>query len=131
MKEINNKDLRNFGIILTVIILVIGVRVSLKLAQIHFVYVVAAVVSAVCSFFYPICLRPIYNILIKIAHTVGWINTRLLLILVFYLVTMPIGLFARIVRRDLLGLEIEKKKVSYWVKRVQETFNLTQYEKQF
>ena len=44
----------------------------------------------------------------------GWINTRLILFIIFYLVFTPIGLVMRLFGVDLLDKKIDKNKNSYW-----------------
>ena len=47
----------------------------------------------------------------------GWLNTRLILGLVFYLMITPLGLLIRLAGTDLLDEKIDKKAESYWKKR--------------
>jgi len=61
-------------------------------------------------------LKPLYDLWMKFAAVLAWINTRLILILMFYLVFTPIGLIMRLFGSAQLGLRIEKDKRSYWVK---------------
>ncbi|MEQ8324619.1 MAG: SxtJ family membrane protein [Vicingaceae bacterium] len=41
----------------------------------------------------------------KIAHVMGWINTRILLTLVFYIFLLPISLLFKLFNRDPLGMK--------------------------
>jgi hypothetical protein len=52
----------------------------------------------------------------KIAHVLGWINTRILLSLVFYIFLLPIALLSRLFTKDPLNLKWSKKE-STFVKR--------------
>ena len=45
-----------------------------------------------------------------LAFCLGWVNTRIILTLVYYLVVTPIGLMMRLLRKDLLNLKIGKKR---------------------
>lgn len=67
----------------------------------------------------------------RFAGIIGWFNTRLLLIIIFYLIFAPVGLFLRLFRRDILEVRIQKEVGSYWKKRLPKTYELSQYEKQF
>jgi len=44
----------------------------------------------------------------KIAHILGWINTRILLSLVFYIFLFPISVISRIFNKNMLGLKREE-----------------------
>ena len=48
----------------------------------------------------PAALAPVYRVWMRLAEVLGWINTRVLLIVIFYLVVTPIGLMMRIFRRS-------------------------------
>jgi len=62
-------------------------------------------------------LRPVYVAWMKFAHVLGWINTRVLLGVFFYLVLTPAGLLARAFGKDLLDLKIDGDSQTYWKKR--------------
>ena len=47
----------------------------------------------------PRALVPLYKPWMRLAEALGWLNTRILLILIFYLVVTPIGLVLRLFRR--------------------------------
>jgi hypothetical protein len=79
----------------------------------------------------PSALKPVYAVWMKAAFILGWINTRVILILLFYLVFTPIGLFMRLMRLDPLEKRIEKGKASYWQEKEKIPFVPSRYEKQF
>jgi hypothetical protein len=126
-----NKDLCNFGLILAAILLVIGVRLFFKTQQVYVGYFATSAVIGACSLFCPAILRPVYSVFIGVAHVIGWINTKILLIATFYLIMAPIGLFVRLTGRDLLGLRVDKSGASYWTPRPQKSQDPSKYEKQF
>lgn len=51
----------------------------------------------------------------RLASVLGWINARILLTVVFFLVLTPIAMFSRLFRKDPLGLK--RPKDSNWVER--------------
>lgn len=63
----------------------------------------------------PIGLRWPYRGWMFAGHLLGWLNTRLLLGLVYYLVMTPIGLLLRLVGRDPLDRRL-MDRASYWRK---------------
>lgn len=123
-------DLKKFGITMGAAFLVISTLFFLR--QEHG----GAVSSLLISFIFfitglilPVLLKPIYIIWMRFAFILGWVNTRIILIILFYLVFAPIGLAMRLFKVDLL--EISKKKESYWKKKEKLDFNPLNYERQF
>jgi hypothetical protein len=60
----------------------------------------------------------------------GFVMTRVILSILFYLIITPINFIAKIFRKDFLNLKIEKKKKSYWNLREVE-YDKTSTEKQY
>jgi len=81
--------------------------------------------------FYPLGLRHIYRVWVKVAHFIGQVNTQILLTLIFYLVFTPYGVVMRLFGRDTMQRKL-KSAGTYW-----ESFEFeglkdrTRYEKQF
>jgi hypothetical protein len=61
----------------------------------------------------PAGLKPVYRVWMGTAVIVGWLNSQLLLTLVFLLVLTPIGLLRRIFGSDTLGRRFSRNAVSY------------------
>jgi len=76
-------------------------------------------------------LRPVYVAWMKFAHVLGWINTRVLLGVFFYLVLTPAGLLARAFGKDLLDLKIDRSSPTYWKKRTAAPGGTERYEHLF
>jgi hypothetical protein len=76
-------------------------------------------------------LRPIYIGWMTLAFALGWINTRVLLGVFFYVVLTPIGLVLRLTGKDLLNERIDRSAATYWKKRDHAAFNPKQCERQF
>lgn len=65
---------------------------------------------------YPI-MKPIHIGWMALAFALGWINTRILLGVFFYLIITPTGLLMRLFGKDLLDEKIDRSATSYWKKR--------------
>ena len=74
-------------------------------------------------------LEPVYIVWMRFASILGWINTRIILVIIFYLVFTPLGLLIRLFRIDLL--ERGNKLDSYWKKKEKTGFNPLDYERRF
>ena len=65
------------------------------------------------------------------AAILGWVMTRLILSILFYLIITPIGLITRLIGEDFLSLRDPNGSDSFWNHR-DSTAELNQnYEKQF
>ncbi|MGR3319932.1 MAG: SxtJ family membrane protein [Candidatus Anammoxibacter sp.] len=132
-KEFNEKKhIRTFGFGLTVFLALIGGLQIYKGHSSVAVYPFSASLVALCvSLAFPIALKPIYKVMMFAAQAIGWVNTRLLLGIIFYTIFAPIGLFLRLIRKDLLDRKFDKNCDSYWVKRDKQVMDMSRYEKQF
>ncbi len=91
----------------------------------------AAVFFLVTGLFaYPV-LKPVYRAWMKFAFLLGWVNTRILLGLFFYLVLTPIGLILRLTGKDLLDRRIDRAAATYWTPRRPEPVDPSRYERLF
>ena len=93
--------------------------------------VAAAFVFAVSGAFAPRLLRPVYAAWMKFAFVLGWVNTRVLLSVFFYLVMTPLGTVLRLFGKDLLGERIDRTASSYWIPRQETPFDPQQYRRLF
>jgi hypothetical protein len=133
MKHINAtpKEVRKFGI--TFSILAIGLA-AFSLYKGNALWMV--LLGGSLFFFltgiwaYPL-LKPIYVGWMTFAFALGWVNTRLILGIVFYLIFTPAGLVMRLLGKDPLGLRLERQTSTYWIKRKPQTPDKKRYEKLF
>jgi hypothetical protein len=66
----------------------------------------------------PRILAPVYRIWMRLGEVLAWVNTRILLGLVFYGVITPIGLVMRLTGRDAMRRRFEPTGDSYRVRSV-------------
>jgi hypothetical protein len=123
--------LKKFGITMCIVFLVITGLISFKHGNIYMPVIVIAVAFFILGLIRPVLLKPLYIIWMRFAFVLAWINTRLILFIMFYLVFTPIGLLMRIFRIDLLDRKIDKNKDSYWIKKEKKVFTPLEYERQF
>ena len=132
IKNIPNskKDIKSFGITIGIILLILSGL--LFYYEKEFYQVVAIFASAFISLglIIPLLLKPIYFVWMVFAAIIGWVMTRVILSLVFYLIITPISFITRIIGEDFLALK-KKNLDSYWNPR-HSSIELNQdYEKQF
>lgn len=62
----------------------------------------------------PRLLQRVHGLWMKFAHALGYINTRLILGLIFFGLFAPIGLILRLLKIDLVQRRPDKRPASYW-----------------
>ncbi len=116
------KEWRNFGIGLGVILAVIAtvqliMKTPLQINNIP-VYVFfygAAVLSFVLALVLPILLKPVYILFMYIGFGLGFVMTRLILGILFYLIITPIGWLGRLFGKRFLDTGFKRDRDSYWL----------------
>jgi len=74
------------------------------------------ILFALLYLFYPRGLYPFYRVWMAIAGVLGWINTRLLLGIVFYLLILPIGFVMRTFGKLNYRAKLNSDESTYWIK---------------
>ncbi|MDO8662437.1 MAG: SxtJ family membrane protein [Candidatus Omnitrophota bacterium] len=128
--NLDKRLLKKFGVTMALVFLVISGLFFLRqrigaagaAAVLSFVFFIAGLI-------FSILLKPVYIIWMRFAFILGWINTRVILILLFYLVFTPVGLAMKLLKVDLL--ERKHKKESYWKKKEKFDFSPLNYERRF
>ena len=134
-EELNNikfgrKDLKNFGYTIGFILLIISVFLFVRERDSSIYFFSLGLIFIGSGIIIPTVLKPAYKIWMSFAVIIGWIMTRIILSVLFYLIISTIGIFARLFGKDFLNLK-SKNNESYWNIRNKE-YELNQdYEKQF
>lgn len=79
---------------------------------------IPAAILIAFGFAAPMALRPIHWLWLQLGHTLGWINTCILLSAVYFLMVTPIGVVMRLLGRDPLKRRLRDGS-SYWIDREQ------------
>lgn len=66
----------------------------------------------------PMSLRPVYRVWMIIGLCLGWINTRIILSIMFYLIILPTGVIMRLFGNDPMARSITRDRKSYRVTSV-------------
>ena len=79
----------------------------------------------------PRALKPVQKAWMALATVLGWVMTRLLLTIVFFVGITPIALIAKLSGKRFLDLGFEPDRESYWEKRKPHDRGMERYESQF
>jgi len=136
IEEIRNiksgkKELRNFSFTIGIVLLLIAGVLFYKNNNLFISFAYIAGVFIVLGFLFPQLLKPIYFIWMIFAVVIGWIMTRLILSILFFVIISIIRLIAGIFGKSFLELNISKDSKSYWNHRFSDVEMSQDYEKQF
>ena len=77
----------------------------------------------------PESLRKVNEVWIKVGNVLGWINSRIILGAMFYLLIFPIGLMLKVFGKDAMNRKLDANSDSY--RRVSKQRDRTHLEKPF
>jgi hypothetical protein len=90
---------------------------------------IVAGLFALTAILTPTTLAPVYRWWMRLAEILGWINTRIILVIIFFLMVTPLGLLMRLLRRN--PLQSAGKDGSHWTEPPRSSYGDRHYEKQF
>ncbi len=111
------KELRHFGLLTGALFVVLFGLLFPWLADRSFpvwpwIIAVGLGVPAIVA---PKILAPVYRIWISIGDVLGWINTRIILGILFFLVFLPVGFIMRLAGKDAMRRKYDSSIESYRV----------------
>lgn len=131
--EIN--ELRKFGISFSVFFILISAVImwkhAWKITLSIYILLGMSLVFILLALIIPKLLKPIFAGWMKFARGMAWLNTKILLTLLYYIFFTPISIILWIARADLLKQKIRKSEESFWVNHENKEKNISNYEKQF
>jgi len=135
LEEIKNiksdkKELKKFGGQVGGMLILIGALLFVFAKLLAPIFIGIGGLLAIVAFLFPVLLLPLQKSWMALAVVLGFIMTRVILSILFYLVITPINLISRLFGKDFLNLKIEKDKKSYWNIRDEE-YKQSSTEKQF
>ncbi len=133
IKDIKNgkKELRQFSITVGIVLGLLGGLFLWREKDCYFYFFILSASLISLGIVVPILLKPIYKVWMTLAILMGWFMTRVILIILFYLVVTPIGLLAKLFGKDFLSRKFDKTAESYWITRKSTGFDKKSYENQF
>ncbi|MBN1406076.1 MAG: hypothetical protein JW946_06115 [Candidatus Omnitrophica bacterium] len=127
-----NKELRKFGIIFGIAMIVLGTFQLLKGHSAIYPWLYGiGVFSFLSGLFFPRAIKPVHIALKTIFRLAEWVITRTALIIVFYFIITPIRFIAGLSGKEFLDINWNKKSDTYWIKKEKPSDTTERYEKQF
>jgi hypothetical protein len=114
--DITEKQLRTFGLTVGAIFCAIGLWPAvIRGGNLRPWALITGTLLLIPALIAPRTLRPAHRVWMTAGDALGWINTRILLGLVFYAVITPMGLIMRLLGHDPMGRNYEQGAESYRV----------------
>jgi len=130
IKNINldKKEVKKFGFLIGSVLIVISIFMIWKEISYYQILLIMSAAFILSAVIIPKILKPIYKIWMTFAIILGWIMTRVILTILFYLIVTPTGIIGRLFGKQFLDLSWKKSTVSFWNKRSE---SVNEMEKQF
>jgi hypothetical protein len=113
------KKLRSFGFLVGGIFALLGLWPLVFGKEARLWAVIPAAILISLAFLLPKSLGPIYRVWMKIGHVLGWINTRIILGVVFYGMFVPMGFIMRLAGKDSMRRRYDPEADTYRVPSAQ------------
>ena len=126
--KVHDKQVRSFAMVMAAAFLVIGFIVFIRRKPEFMLLWLTGGCFLVIGIIRPRWLAPVYRGWMRLAGILSWVNTRIMLGVVYYCVLTPVSIVMRFFRIDPLESAFSKHKASYWIDRPKKTFNKSDYE---
>ncbi len=112
------KELRNFGLIVGGVFFLIGIWPLIRHGEgIRLWAVVLGTILVPLGLVAPTILGPLFKVWMKIGHVMGWVNTRIILGILYFGLITPMGVVMRMFGWDSMRRTLSRDAVSYRVVR--------------
>ena len=113
----NKKNsIRSFGVLFFLIFLLLAFWSIFKKNNFEYIFITFSLFFLILTFFNSKILIPLNNVWIKFGELLGKIIAPIIMGVIYFFIITPMGLFLRLIGKDLLNLKFDKNK-SYWVER--------------
>ena len=122
-----NDSNKSFGILFFIVFLLIAIWPVFSSESIRVWAIILSLIFLVLGIINSKLLTPFKKIWIKLGEILGKFIAPIVMGFIYFLIITPIGLFMRLIRKDLLSIKFHKEK-SYWIKRSK---NINTMKRQF
>jgi hypothetical protein len=96
----------------TILVIVTGLLALALIFEVAWLIKIALIIGLLCVFI-PIAAKGIEWVWIKLALVLGWVNSRILLSIIYFGFLMPIALISRLFTKDPLSLSARKSSTMF------------------
>ena len=116
--QISKSSNKSFGIVFFIVFLIIAFYPLFYEGSLRIWSVIISIIFLILGLTNSKVLTPLNNIWISFGIILGKVISPLIMGIIFFFVVTPIGVFMRIIGKDLLNLKFTKQK-SYWIENNQ------------
>ena len=117
-QAVTRKELRQFGLLVGAVFTVISLwPLAFRGEPLRMWAIGLGGLLIACGGILPQLLAPVHKGWMWVGHILGWINTRILLSIVFYALVTPIGLVLRLMGKDTMRQTFAESSTTYRVVR--------------
>ena len=118
---------KRFGILFFVVFVLIAILPVFKGDPLRVWSIILAFIFLILGLLKPDILTPLNKVWVKFGTLIGKFFAPIILAIIFFVIITPIGIFMRLIGKDLLNTKLTQQK-SYWIKRVK---NIGPMKRQF
>lgn len=116
--SVETRQLRSFGLLVGGLFGVLGFwPVLFRGEDARLWALIPSALLVIPALVFPASLRPAHRVWMAAGDALGWINTRIILSLVYYVLVTPMGVMMRLLGRDPMRRRLEPAANSYRVPR--------------
>jgi len=108
---------RSFGIVFFIVFLLISLWPLINDENIRWWSFFISIIFLFLGLIDSKVLSPLNKIWFKFGIILGRIVSPIVMGIIFFAVVTPIGIFMRLIGKDLLGMKFSKNKKTYWINR--------------
>ncbi len=127
----SEKDLRKFGLTVGIVLLAVAIFLVVRGSHNWTIWAAIGLILVLLALSAPSVLKPLNKVWMTLSVLLGWVMTRVILVLLFYVALTPTALMAKLFRKDVLERKIDRSAKSYWQKREPRNADRQSYERQF
>ena len=107
---------KSFGILFCIVFAIIAIWPIIHGEQVRIWPIPISLIFLLLGLFNSRLLNPLNLAWIKFGELIGKIVAPIVMGIIYFLIITPIGLFMRLIGKDLLNLKLSRNK-SYWIQR--------------
>ena len=116
MDNVKISSNRSFGIVFFIVFLLIALYPLIDKGEVRLWSLVISIIFLILGLLKSKILTPLNKLWFKFGIILGKIVSPLVMGIIFFLVVTPVGIFMRLLRKDLLNLKFNKSN-SYWIEK--------------
>lgn len=114
--ETNTSSNRSFGIVFSIVFLIIAIYPLINDEDIRIWSLVVSIIFLILGYFKSTILTPLNSLWYKFGIFLGRIVSPIILGVIYFFIVTPTSILMRLFKKDLLNLKFSNNK-SYWIKK--------------